>query len=150
MEVELPKIQEAIKFEIDMMRELDHPNIVGFCGVVLDDPEAFSILMEYSHRGSLRDMLQTNKNGIIGNEALQQSLAKGIAAGMEYLHDKLLLHRDVKSDNVLMFDGPDESMSIVELVPKISDFGISKTVDAATRTQTKKRMTIKYAAPELL
>ena len=78
---------------------LRHPNIVCFMGVCLAQQE-LCIVMEYMKRGSLKEILQ-NKNVMIETEHVRR-MAQDVCRGMAYLHDRNILHRDLKTANLLV------------------------------------------------
>ncbi|MCJ1306898.1 ATP binding [Agyrium rufum] len=108
----------ALKREIDLLRELQHPNIVQYYGSNSDD-EHFNIFLEYVPGGSVAAML--NSYGQL-QEPLIRNFVRQILAGLSYLHGKDIIHRDIKGANVLV----DNKGNI-----KISDFGISKRVEVS-------------------
>lgn len=108
----------ALKREIDLLRDLQHKNIVQYLGSNSDD-EHFNIFLEYVPGGSVAGML--NSYGQL-HEPLIRSFVRQILDGLSYLHGKDIIHRDIKGANVLV-DGKGNI--------KISDFGISKRVEAS-------------------
>ena len=108
----------ALKREIDLLRDLQHKNIVQYLGSNSDD-EHFNIFLEYVPGGSVAGML--NSYGQL-KEPLIRSFVRQILDGLSYLHGKDIIHRDIKGANVLV-DGKGNI--------KISDFGISKRVEAS-------------------
>ncbi|KAK0067915.1 MAP/microtubule affinity-regulating kinase 3, partial [Biomphalaria pfeifferi] len=86
--------------------------------------------------GTLKDFIAS-----IGKlqEKQVKRIAKQLLEGVEYLHKKRILHRDLKSRNILMSD--DENI-------KIADFGISKQFQTFSVAETYTG-TIKYMAPEM-
>ena len=108
----------ALKREIDLLRDLQHENIVQYLGSNSDD-EHFNIFLEYVPGGSVAAML--NSYGSL-QEPLIRNFVRQILAGLSYLHGRDIIHRDIKGANVLV----DNKGNI-----KISDFGISKRVEAS-------------------
>ena len=108
----------ALKREIDLLRDLQHPNIVQYLGSN-SDAEHFNIFLEYVPGGSVAAML--NSYGQL-HEPLIRNFVRQILAGLSYLHGQDIIHRDIKGANVLV----DNKGNI-----KISDFGISKRVEAS-------------------
>ena len=106
----------ALKHEIDLLRDLQHPNIVQYLGSNSDD-EHFNIFLEYVPGGSVAAML--NSYGQL-QEPLIRNFVRQILNGLSYLHGRDIIHRDIKGANVLV----DNKGNI-----KISDFGISKRVE---------------------
>ena len=108
----------ALKREIDLLRDLQHENIVQYLGSGSDD-EYFNIFLEYVPGGSVAAML--NSYGQL-HEPLIRNFVRQILAGLSYLHGRDIIHRDIKGANILV----DNKGNI-----KISDFGISKRVQAS-------------------
>lgn len=106
----------ALDQEIDTMQHLEHPNIVQYLGCERKE-FSISIFLEYISGGSVGSCLR--KNGKF-EESLVRSLTYQTLDGLAYLHDKGVLHRDLKADNILLD---------VDGTCKISDFGISKKTD---------------------
>lgn len=113
---------EALKREIGLLRELKHPNIVQYLGSNSDESH-LNIFLEYVAGGSVATMLVNY--GSLG-EALISNFVRQILSGLAYLHSKDIIHRDIKGANILV----DNHGSV-----KISDFGISKRVEASTLLQ---------------
>ena len=115
---------DALKHEIDLLRTLQHPHIVQYLGSNSDD-EHLNIFLEYVPGGSIAAMLV--QYGTM-KEPLIRSFCGQILQGLAYLHSKQIIHRDIKGANVLV----DNRGTI-----KISDFGISKRVEASALLHPK-------------
>jgi len=109
---------EALKHEIGLLRDLKHPNIVQYLGSNSDDTH-LNIFLEYVAGGSVASMLVNY--GPLG-DGLVSNFVKQILKGLIYLHSRDIIHRDIKGANILV----DNKGTI-----KISDFGISKRVEAS-------------------
>jgi mitogen-activated protein kinase kinase kinase len=109
---------EALKREIGLLRELKHPNIVQYLGCS-SSTEYLNIFLEYVPGGSVQTML--NSYGALP-EPLVRSFVRQILTGLSYLHNMDIIHRDIKGANILV----DNKGTI-----KISDFGISKKIEAS-------------------
>mmetsp|Transcript_18775 Transcript_18775/g.28131 ORF Transcript_18775/g.28131 Transcript_18775/m.28131 type:complete len:775 (+) Transcript_18775:109-2433(+) len=105
--------QEAI-----LSYRLSHKNVVRFLGVCLRPPELF-LAFEFCRGGSLRRLLD-------GPMPLPKStriqLALDCAEGMAFLHKCRIVHRDLKSSNILIQEDPHDG----GLIAKIADFGLSR------------------------
>ncbi|KAF2116703.1 protein kinase byr2 [Lophiotrema nucula] len=110
---------EALKHEIGLLRDLKHQNIVQYLGSNSDESH-LNIFLEYVPGGSVATMLVNY--GPLG-ESLIQNFVRQILQGLSYLHSRDIIHRDIKGANILV----DNKGSV-----KISDFGISKRVEAST------------------
>ncbi len=108
---------EALKREISLLRDLRHANIVQYLGCG-SSAEYLNIFLEYVPGGSVQTML--NSYGALP-EPLVRSFVRQILNGLSYLHNRDIIHRDIKGANILV----DNKGTI-----KISDFGISKKLEA--------------------
>ncbi|EFA80155.1 hypothetical protein PPL_06977 [Heterostelium album PN500] len=101
--------------EAAIMSQLRHPNVCQFLGTCNNPPEVL-IVMEWMSRGSLYRIL--HDQSVMLDWPRMKSIALDIAKGMNYLHccDPIIIHRDLKSHNLLV----DEHFRV-----KISDFGLS-------------------------
>ncbi|KAK2742305.1 ATP binding [Myotisia sp. PD_48] len=109
----------ALKREIDLLQGLQHENIVQYLGTSTDE-QYLNIFLEYVPGGSIATMLKQYNTF---QEPLIRNFVRQILAGLSYLHSRDIIHRDIKGANVLV----DNKGGI-----KISDFGISKRVEAST------------------
>ncbi|KAK9480840.1 kinase-like domain-containing protein [Lipomyces japonicus] len=108
---------DALQREIQLLRDLHHDNIVQYLGSN-SDSEHLNIFLEYVPGGSVAALL-CNYGPF--EEPLIRTFVRQILCGLSYLHDMDIIHRDIKGANVLV----DNKGKI-----KISDFGISKRVEA--------------------
>jgi mitogen-activated protein kinase kinase kinase len=119
MDAKKKNMVEALKHEIDLLRELKHENIVSYLGSNSDESH-LNIFLEYVPGGSVATMLVNY--GPLG-ESLITNFVRQILTGLAYLHSKDIIHRDIKGANILV----DNKGTV-----KISDFGISKRVEASS------------------
>ncbi|XP_048515240.1 mitogen-activated protein kinase kinase kinase 12 isoform X1 [Athalia rosae] len=134
--VAVKKVREPRETDIRHLRKLNHPNIVKFKGVCTHAP-CYCIIMEFCPYGPLYDLLRAGEP--VPPPRLV-SWAKQIAAGMHYLHSHKIIHRDLKSPNVLIGRG--------EIV-KISDFGTSREWNEIS-TRMSFAGTVAWMAPEII
>lgn len=134
--VAVKKVREQKETEIRHLRKLNHPNIVKFKGVCTQAP-CYCIIMEFCPYGPLYNLLKA------GEEIAPQRLvswAKQIASGMQYLHSNKIIHRDLKSPNVLIG---------IEKTVKISDFGTCREWNEIS-TKMSFAGTVAWMAPEII
>ncbi|KAJ7630866.1 kinase-like domain-containing protein [Roridomyces roridus] len=129
---------EALKLESETLRDLEHVNIVQFLGFE-ETREHLDItrFLEYVPGGSIMSILL--KHGRF-SEDVTKWFTQQILVGLDYIHSKGILHRDLKSDNILV----DKTG-----VCKISDFGISKKDDGLGQ-HTQLAGTVYWMAPEVV
>lgn len=108
----------ALKHEIGLLQGMQHSNIVQYLGTSTDE-QYLNIFLEYVPGGSIATMLRQYNTF---QEPLIRNFVRQILSGVSYLHSRDIIHRDVKGANVLV----DNKGGI-----KISDFGISKRVEAS-------------------
>uniref|UniRef100_A0A8C7KT94 mitogen-activated protein kinase kinase kinase n=1 Tax=Oncorhynchus kisutch TaxID=8019 RepID=A0A8C7KT94_ONCKI len=135
-EVAIKKVREQKETDIKHLRKLKHPNIIGFKGVCTQAP-CYCILMEYCSQGQLYEVLRAGRKV---TPRLLVDWASGIASGMNYLHLHKIIHRDLKSPNVLVTQ---------QDTVKISDFGTSKELSDKS-TQMSFAGTVAWMAPEVI
>ncbi|VAH14002.1 unnamed protein product [Triticum turgidum subsp. durum] len=132
-----------------MVSRLKHENVVELLGYCLDGNTRV-LAYEFATMGSLHDMLHGRKGvkgaqpGPVLSWIQRVKIAVGAAKGLEYLHEKAqphVIHRDIKSSNVLLFDDD---------VAKIADFDLSNQApDMAARLHSTRVLgTFGYHAPE--
>ena len=141
---EFVRSMDELEKEVSIMTQLRHPNIVLLLGVVRSTP---AIVVEFCTRGSLFSVLQRHmKPGapqLLWKVRLQMAL--GAAAGMLYLHDVPVLHRDLKSANLMV----DRYYRV-----KVGDFGLSRVHDeivgSGERDGSCSLHSPRWMAPEVL
>uniref|UniRef100_A0A8B9L7F4 Mitogen-activated protein kinase kinase kinase 12 n=1 Tax=Astyanax mexicanus TaxID=7994 RepID=A0A8B9L7F4_ASTMX len=135
-EVAVKKVRDIKETEIKHLRKLKHPNIITFKGVCTQAP-CYCIIMEYCAQGQLYEVLRAGRKI---TPSLLVDWAMGIAGGMNYLHLHKIIHRDLKSPNMLITHD--------DLV-KISDFGTSKELREKS-TKMSFAGTVAWMAPEVI
>jgi mitogen-activated protein kinase kinase kinase len=92
------KLLRKAELEIDILKRLEHPNIIRFIGYE-QSQQNMSMFLEYVAGGSVAHLLRNNKK--IG-EDLVGHFSKNILSGLEYLHNEGIMHRNLRCDNVLL------------------------------------------------
>ncbi|ERF70625.1 Cytokinesis protein sepH [Endocarpon pusillum Z07020] len=110
---DLPKSElRVIMLEIDLLKNLDHPNIVKYQGFV-KTPETLNIILEYCENGSLHSI---SKNFGRFPENLVGLYMSQVLHGLLYLHEQGVIHRDIKGANIL---------TTKQGLVKLADFGVA-------------------------
>lgn len=132
-------ILNEFQSEVEIMSVLRHPNICRLLGACMEPPNR-ALVVELLQRGSLWGVLRTNRKSI--DLEMRTRFIYDTAKGMAYLHhfDRPILHRDLKSPNLLV----DKNYNI-----KLSDFGLAR-VKAHVQTMTGNCGTVQWMAPEVL
>uniref|UniRef100_F6U1Y1 Inhibitor of nuclear factor kappa-B kinase subunit alpha n=1 Tax=Xenopus tropicalis TaxID=8364 RepID=F6U1Y1_XENTR len=132
--------------EIQIMKRLNHPNVVKACEVppemdflVNDVPH---LAMEYCAGGDLRKLLNKPENCCGLKESQVLNLMSDIGSGIQYLHEKRIIHRDLKPENIVLQECNGKT------VHKIIDLGYAKDLDQGSLC-TSFVGTLQYLAPEL-
>ena len=128
--------KENVKQEANITLLLNHPNVVKVFGITCVEQWKMGIVMELAEHGSLDMWI-----GKIAHDKLTK-IALGIVDGLEYVHSQHVIHRDIKPKTILLF-GP-----VDDMIPKISDFGMSKVIRTAKTVHTKAGQLL-YMAPEV-
>ncbi|KAH8310733.1 hypothetical protein KR044_002798, partial [Drosophila immigrans] len=127
--------EKDIMREIRSLQQYKHENIVTFYGVFRYN--GIGLILEYADCGSLYDYLHRSNHQIFCGLKVFIFVSRFLK-GMEYLHSKKTIHRDLKTMNLLLFD---DFQTL-----KICDFGLVKKF-ATTNTEFKG--TVGYMAPEV-
>jgi len=124
--------------EVQMMRDLDHPNVLRFIGILYKE-KRLSILTEFVECGNLKDLLTDPVNDLTWNR--REEIAYDIVKGMQYLHSRRLIHRDLNSQNCFI----QKNGTVV-----VADFGLARQA----LKRGKRRYTVVgtpyWMAPEML
>ncbi|PUZ54242.1 hypothetical protein GQ55_5G115200 [Panicum hallii var. hallii] len=130
------------KNEIELLSRVHHKNLVSLVGFCYEQGEQM-LVYEYIPYGTLRENLM-DKGGVSLDWKKRLRIAIGSAKGLAYLHelaDPPIIHRDIKSTNILL----DESLNA-----KVADFGLSKLVSDTQKghVSTQVKGTLGYLDPE--
>ncbi len=130
--------QSELKREAKIMAEIHSDYLVQLRGICMEAPH-FCLVMELMPKGSLYDVLRTNPDWSL---SVKYRIALDVVSGLAQLHDRNIIHRDLKSLNILLSD---------TFRAKISDFGLAKVKSEISSVSQSKGMvgTLPWAAPEL-
>ncbi|KAG1328101.1 proline-rich receptor-like protein kinase PERK9 [Cocos nucifera] len=131
--------------EIEIITTLHHRNIISLIGFCFEN-NCLILVSDYLSRGSLEEVLHGKKeNKNILSWATRYKVALGVAEALDYLHGgsgtEPVIHRDVKSSNILLSE---------DFEPQLSDFGLANWASASTSNLTSNDVagTFGYLAPE--
>ncbi|KAG0503345.1 hypothetical protein HPP92_003417 [Vanilla planifolia] len=154
-EAEIAQLRSAFIQEVSVWYKLDHPNVTKFIGAAmgardlnvqtetgqLGIPSNFCcVVVEYLPGGALKSYLIKNRRRKLAFNVVIQ-LALDLARGLSYLHSKKIVHRDVKTENMLL----DKTRTV-----KIADFGVARVEAQNPNDMTGETGTLGYMAPEVL
>lgn len=124
--------------EVEILKTLDHPNVLKVFEYFEDDRNYY-IVMEYCKEGDLYDELQ-----VLGkfDEESTGKIMNQLLSGLNYIHRRNVIHRDIKLDNILLSGkGKDLCIKIIDF--NISTFNLGKRLSKVTGTPN-------YIAPEVI
>ncbi|KAL4612641.1 hypothetical protein ACB092_08G215500 [Castanea dentata] len=130
------KMEERVDREIKILKLLSHPHIITLYEVI-EAPKEIYLVMEYAKNGDLLKYI--SEMGKLQEEEARK-IFQQIISGVEYCHEKYVVHRDLKPDNLLL----DSERNV-----KITDFGLSNIMTDGQGFNTSCGSP-KYAAPEVL
>lgn len=161
-EAETAALRESFEKEVAVWHKLDHPNVTKFVGASMGTSElkipqkksasnesnesnslparACCVVVEYLLGGTLKGFLIRNCRKKLTYKTVIQ-LALDLSRGLSYLHSQKIVHRDVKSENMLL----NSQRNL-----KIADFGVARVEAQNPKDMTGETGTLGYMAPEVL
>ncbi|XP_068641701.1 serine/threonine-protein kinase 52-like [Aristolochia californica] len=154
-EAEIASLRAAFTQEVAVWHKLDHPNVTKFIGATIGSSDlniqtengqigmpsnVCCVVVEYLPGGALKSYLIKNRRRKLAFKVVVQ-LALDLARGLSYLHSKKIVHRDVKTENMLL----DKTRTV-----KIADFGVARVEAQNPNDMTGETGTLGYMAPEVL
>jgi len=128
---------------------LDHPNIVPIfeAGESEDLPWLACALCEGPN---LDEWLRSRQEPVSPRVAAE--IIRRLARAVQYSHERGVLHRDIKPDNVLLFPDTDSGIVGFPFQPRLADFGLAKLLDAGRATVVTSQLlgSPRYLAPEVV
>lgn len=132
--------------EIDIVKSLQHPHLVKTYDVFRDLKEQkIYIVMEYVAGGELFSRVASPTGNLI-KEGDAIRIVRNILSAVIYLHDRSIVHRDIKMENVLCLD-PDQ---LKPVHVKLADFGLSSKLSGKNPSLNSLVGTSFYIAPEII
>jgi len=133
-----PQRKKSVRCEIRLMERMRHPNIVNF-HEALDTPKQIFLIMDFLGGGSLHHFLKRRPGRRLDDHSAKRLFFQ-VCQGIRYLHDRHIVHRDVKLENLLLDDNG---------TVKIIDFGFSTIVPPGKKLKIFCG-TPSYMAPEIV
>jgi len=124
--------------EIDLLKNLNHKNIVKYLGS-LKTKSHLHIILEYVENGSLANIIKPNKFGPFPESLVAVYIAQ-VLEGLVYLHEQGVIHRDIKGANIL---------TTKEGLVKLADFGVATKLTEADINTHSVVGTPYWMAPEV-
>ncbi|CAI9785538.1 unnamed protein product [Fraxinus pennsylvanica] len=125
--------------EIDLLKNLNHKNIVKYLGS-LKTKTHLHIILEYVENGSLANIIKPNKFGPFPESLVAVYIAQ-VLEGLVYLHEQGVIHRDIKGANIL---------TTKEGLVKLADFGVATKLTEADVNTHSVVGTPYWMAPEVI
>ena len=128
-----PRAKKYIDNEIAILKDIDHPNIVKLYDVK-ETSQYYYLVTEYCNGGDLSGCLEEyqDKHNKPFPEEVVQYLMKQIVSAIRYLHNKTILHRDIKLDNILInYDNEEDKkkQNLLKAKVKMIDFGFARYLE---------------------
>ena len=106
----------AIQDEVNLLKQLKHPNIVTYKDSFFDKDNCLNIVMVFCEMGDMYTKIRKQKGEYFPEETILLWIAQ-LCLALSYVHDKQILHRDIKTQNIFIQN---------EHTIRIGDFGIAK------------------------
>mmetsp|Transcript_21242 Transcript_21242/g.30050 ORF Transcript_21242/g.30050 Transcript_21242/m.30050 type:complete len:428 (-) Transcript_21242:1956-3239(-) len=144
----LEQEQERLEYEVALMKEISHPNVVGLRDF-FDQHQYYYLVLEKMSGG---DLLSHLEKVSFFEEAQAQGIVKSIIDAVAYLHSKQIAHRDLKPENILLESSLNQNNTSTPMnkpIIKLTDFGFAKKQNKVDSFRTICG-TPAYVAPEIL
>ncbi|GLC34392.1 hypothetical protein PLESTB_000733300 [Pleodorina starrii] len=125
--------------EARMLAQLNHPHVIRYYDSFIDAENRLNIVMEYASKGTVKGLLKNFRGKPLPEDAVWRVVVHTLL-GLQYLHSRKIIHRDVKSAN-LFIDSNDNI--------KLGDLGIARALSASSNLARTQLGTPYYLAPEV-
>ena len=134
-------LSEVALIQAEVLKGLRHPNVVAYRESFIDEGELI-IVMEYCEGGDLARQVKTFKDrGEMISEAQIMSWFSQLCLALHYVHQKKVMHRDIKTSNVYL---------TMSGMVKLGDFGIAKVLENSADVAMTVVGTPYYMSPEVV
>ncbi|XP_037383147.1 serine/threonine-protein kinase Nek5 [Talpa occidentalis] len=131
--------KEASRKEVILLAKMKHPNIVTFFSSFQENNRLF-IVMEYCDGGDLMKRISRQRGVLFGEDQILSWFVQ-ISLGLKHIHDRKILHRDIKAQNIFL--------SKNGMVAKLGDFGIARVLNNSMELARTCVGTPYYLSPEI-
>jgi len=132
------KDAQRTELEATLLSRLNHPNIVAFIDS-FKTPSHLHIVMEYAEAGDLEGLVKNRKGKLIPQKEVLHLFVQ-IALALKHIHDRKILHRDLKSQNIFLTQAG---------IVKLGDFGVSRVLERTVDLAATQVGTPYYMPPEI-
>ncbi|XP_055086673.1 serine/threonine-protein kinase Nek5-like [Periophthalmus magnuspinnatus] len=133
------KEKEGSQKEVTLLSQMKHTNIVAFIDSFQEKGSLF-IVMEYCDGGDLMKKIHTQRGVSFSEEQILDWFVQ-ICLGLKHIHDKKILHRDIKTQNIFLTSGGSKV--------KLGDFGVARMLNNTTELARTCVGTPYYLSPEI-
>ncbi|KAM3862214.1 serine/threonine-protein kinase Nek5 [Diretmus argenteus] len=134
-----PREKEASKKEVTLLSKMNHPNIVTFFKS-FQERNSLYIVMEYCDGGDLMKKINMQRGVLFTEEQIVGWFVQ-ICLGLKHIHDRKILHRDIKAQNIFLTTGG--------MKAKLGDFGIARMLNNTMELARTCVGTPFYLSPEI-
>ncbi|XP_039673294.1 serine/threonine-protein kinase Nek5 [Perca fluviatilis] len=131
--------KEASKKEVTLLSKMNHPNIVSFI-TSFHERRSLYIVMEYCDGGDLMKKINMQRGVFFTEEQVVDWFVQ-ICLGLKHIHDRKVLHRDIKAQNIFLTNGGTKA--------KLGDFGIARMLNNTMELARTCVGTPYYLSPEI-
>ncbi|XP_073651224.1 serine/threonine-protein kinase Nek5 isoform X11 [Tursiops truncatus] len=131
--------KEASEKEVILLAKMKHPNIVTFFSSFQENNRLF-IVMEYCDGGDLMKRIKKQRGVLLSEDQILSWFVQ-ISLGLKHIHDRKILHRDIKTQNIFL--------SKNGMVAKLGDFGIARVLNNTMELARTCVGTPYYLSPEI-
>lgn len=131
--------------EIEILKKLDHPNIVKLLDVYIVEKTCVFMFLGYCDGGTLENLIDKSPGGFLA-EPHVIAITRELLSAVWYIHSKGICHRDIKLENILLRKRKDAKFPFSVV---LADFGISKLGLKSTDLMSLKCGSLLFTAPEV-
>ena len=140
-----PKVKEQFSQEFNILKKLDHPNIVRIYEIY-QSQQSLSLVFEVCQGNSLATLL---KEEIDLSLEVKKEILRQLFRGINYLHSQGIVHRDIKPDNIVFVKKLSSVSTSLDVDLRIIDFGLAYEHKEKTFKDWANIGTYNFMAPEV-